>query len=438
MERWKREINIVIALISLALTLSFFVGHLNNILLVMTLFLLVRQTRAINEFERWLSQGAFTDKRNRKGIWGDIYYHIWKLKKTEKRRKKKLSKMIDRFRKSTDALPDAAVVLGEHAEIEWTNRAAREILGLKKSDKGQRIPNLVRTPQFIQYLKNNDYQQKICIPSPVNENIILQISIVPYGAGMRLLLAQDVTQIKKMERMRTDFVANVSHELRTPLTVLKGYVEALQEMDDVSANYARSFASMATQTERMQNLIDDLLLLARLETKEKKAECVDMHALLTQICKESDLLEKDERRIELNMTSNANLHGDAQELQSAFTNLLVNALKYSPVTSPVKVGWHQKPDGSLYLEVEDFGEGISGADIPRITERFYRAETKRKQKISGTGLGLAIVKHVLVRHDAKLEIDSQLGKGSRFRCVFSAQRACSNKTQSIAQQRITG
>lgn len=427
MERWKKDFGIVIALVISALILSYFIEHLSELLLAIAVFMWIRQIRAINEFEHWLSLGGVSDKRVRSGIWGDIYYHVWKIKKTEKKRKKKLSRVIDRFRKSTDALPDAAVVLGEHTEIEWTNRAACDVLGLKKSDKGQRIPNLVRNPQFVEYLKANDYQQKICIPSPVNDNIILQISIVPYGVGMRLLLAQDVTQIKKMERMRTDFVANVSHELRTPLTVLKGYVETLQEMDDLPASLARSFTSMATQTERMQNLIDDLLLLTRLETKEKKAECVDMPALLAQICKESDLLEKDECRIELSMTTNANLYGDAQELQSAFTNLIVNALKYSPPTSPVKVSWHQKPDGVLYFEVEDFGEGISAADIPRITERFYRADVKRKQKIAGTGLGLAIVKHVLMRHDAKLEIDSQLGKGSRFRCVFSAGRACPNK-----------
>lgn len=424
MGRWKYEIGVVTALVSVALILSLFVGHLTGLLLLIAVFLLIRQIRAINELERWLSQGAFKDRKTRKGIWDDIYYHVWKIKKIDKKRKKKLSRMIDRFRKSTDALPDAAVVLGEHAEIEWTNRAALEVLGLKKSDKGQRIPNLVRNPQFVDYLKANDYQQKICIASPVNDNVILQISIVPYGVGMRLLLAQDITQIKKIERMRTDFVANVSHELRTPLTVLKGYVETLQEMDDLPAHYIRSFDSMATQTERMQNLIDDLLLLTRLETKEKRTECVDVSNVLNQICKESDLLEKDERRIELRVTTETCLYGDEQELQSAFTNLVVNALKYSPVSSPVKVGWHEKQDGELYFEVEDFGEGISTKDIPRITERFYRVEVKRQHKIAGTGLGLAIVKHVLMRHDATLEIDSQLGKGSRFRCVFSAQRAC--------------
>jgi two-component system phosphate regulon sensor histidine kinase PhoR len=424
MGRWHRESKIVITLVLLALTLSYFFEHLSEMLLVVSLVLLIRQTLAVNELEKWLSRGVFCDYRTRKGIWSDIYYHLWKIKKADKKRKKKLSKVIDQFRTSTDALPDAAVVLGENAEIEWINKAAQEVLGLKKTDKGQRIPNLIRTPQFVQFLKSNDYQQKICISSPVNDSLILQISIVPYGAGLRLLLAQDVTQIKSMERMRTDFVANVSHELRTPLTVLKGYLETLQEIDNLAPTLSRSFASMSAQTERMQHLIDDLLLLARLETKAKKAECVNMGALLKTICQESDLLESDERRIELTMTTDVNLLGDAQELQSAFTNLLVNALKYSPATSQVKVGWHRRQDGAPYLEVQDAGEGIAAADIPRITERFYRADVKRNHKVIGTGLGLAIVKHVLVRHDAKLEIDSQLGKGSCFRCHFSRERIC--------------
>lgn len=424
MLRWQREINILLALLVPALLLGFFIGQLSLILLVVVSFLFFRQTLHINQLEKWLSRGAFGDRREQKGIWRDIYYHIWKIRKIDKKRKKKLSRMIERFRTSTDALPDAAVVLGSFGEIEWTNKAAREVLGLKKSDKGQRIPNLIRSPVFIQYLKSNEYRQKISINSPVNENIILQISIVPYGTGLRLLLAQDITHLKNIERMRTDFVVNVSHELRTPLTVLKGYLETLQEMDNVPAVYFRSFQNMATQTERMQLLIDDLLLLARLETKAKKSECVGMRELLKQICRESDLLEKDERRVELSIETDSNLHGDEEELRSAFTNLLVNALKYSPADKPVKVRWLKSGEDGVCLEVEDYGEGIASADIPRITERFYRAEVKRNRKINGTGLGLAIVKHVLVRHDAKLEIESQLGNGSRFRCQFPAKRVC--------------
>ncbi|AMK77446.1 MULTISPECIES: phosphate regulon sensor histidine kinase PhoR [Methylomonas] len=424
MQRWQREINIAIALLIPAVLLSFFVGHFSHFLLAITLFLYIRQTISVNKLERWLSQGGIGERPDFKGIWGDIYYHLYKIRKSQKRRKKKLGKMLDSFRKSTSALPDAIVVLGAYGEIEWSNKVAHDFLGLKRSDNGQRIPNLVRHPLFVQYLKDQDYHNKICIPSPVNENMFLQIGIVPYGVGLRLLMAQDVTHLKNIERMRTDFVANVSHELRTPITVLRGYLETLQEMDEGNSPYTRSFQNMAAQTERMQVLIDDLLLLARLESKTKKFECVQINELLAQVCQESDLLERDERRVELVVDSHANVRGDMEELRSAFSNLLVNAMKYSQPSSPVKVSWRGKPDGGVYLEVEDFGDGIASFDIPRITERFYRAEVKRNQKIPGTGLGLAIVKHVLVRHDAKLEIESQLGKGSTFRCVFPRQRVC--------------
>ncbi|QWF71290.1 phosphate regulon sensor histidine kinase PhoR [Methylomonas paludis] len=424
MQRWYRELNLLLLLTLPALVLGMFTGYIALCLLVVVTLLLIRQTIYIDHLEKWLSRGAFGDKHPQHGIWRDIYYHIWKIRKIDKKRKKKLTRMIDRFRTSTDALPDAAVVLGSYGEIDWTNKSARDILGLKKSDKGQRIANLVRNPLFIQYLKSNDYQQKISIPSPVNENIILQISIVPYGTGLRLLLAQDITQLKNIERMRTDFVANVSHELRTPLTVLKGYLETLLELENVPSVYLRSFQNMSTQTERMQLLIDDLLLLARLETKSKKSECINISELLKQLCKESDLLEKDECRVNLKLDSPTNLLGDPEELRSAFSNLLANALKYSPADKPVYVKWFKNSENGVCLEIEDFGEGISSNDIPRITERFYRVEVKRNRKINGTGLGLAIVKHVLVRHDARLEIDSQLGKGSRFRCQFPQKRIC--------------
>ena len=424
MQRWQREISIALSLMAPALVLAYFIGHLSTLLLIITTFLLIRQTREISELEKWLSKGAFGDMRHKKGIWGDIYYHLWKLKKTEKKRKKKLSRMVEQFRTSTDALPDAAVVMGSYGEIEWSNRACRNVLGLKKSDKGQRVPNLIRNPAFVQYLKSNDYSQKITIPSPVNENQILQISITPYGEGLRLLLAQDVTTLKNIERMRTDFVANVSHELRTPLTVLKGYLETLVEIDGGDTHYSKSFQNMAEQTERMNALIDDLLLLSRLETKHRNTECVDAPHLIEQICQESRLPSKDIGRIELKIDSNASLMGDETELHSAFSNLVSNALKYSTTDKPVKVSWQNDAEAGVFLEVEDFGEGISSSEIPRITERFYRADVKRNQKINGTGLGLAIVKHVMVRHEGKLEIHSQLGKGSRFRCWFPNNRIC--------------
>jgi two-component system phosphate regulon sensor histidine kinase PhoR len=424
MGRWTQERNIVILLLLMTVILSYFIGHFIQLLLLVTVYLLIRQTLLINQLERWLSRGAVGDNPNTKGIWEDIYFHLYKLKKNEKRRKKKLGKMIDQFHKSTNALPYAAVILGKYGEIEWTNKAARNVLGLKKTDKGQRILNLIRSPQFIQYFNSNNYEKKIDIPSPANENIILETTIVPYGSGLRLLIAQDITQLKKMERMRKDFIANVSHELRTPLTVLKGYLETLQELDDGSPIYTRSFQQMDAQTERMQILVDDLLMLTRLETKEKYSECVNIAKLLTQICQQDNILENSVQRIKLVIDTDKKIQGDPHELRSAFTNLLVNALKYSPEDTQVSVHWKLSTSGDVCLEVEDRGEGIASIEIPRITERFYRVEVKRNYKITGTGLGLSIVKHVLARHDAKLEITSTVGKGSCFRCLFPRKQLC--------------
>jgi len=421
---WQKDITRLLLLLLATAIVGGITGLFLPILLLLMLGIIVRQVVQINQFEKWISTGGRGKYPKSTGIWEEIYYHIYRIKKNEKRRKKKLGKMIDQFRQSTEALPDAAIVLGAHDEIDWANKAARDVFGLQQSDKGQRIPNLIRFPEFIHYLRSGDYKEAVTLPSPVDNRITLEVRIVPYGAGLRLLLAQDVTQLKKMERMRKDFVANVSHELRTPLTVLKGYLETLQDLDDEhSPLLTSSFQQMLGQTERMQHLVDDLLLLARLETQQKNTQCVDVPALLSQICKEGDTLENASRRIELTLETSVHIKGEEQELRSAFTNLLGNALKYSPENSIVKVRWYQD-NASIVLAIEDQGEGITKAEIPRITERFYRIETKRIKKVNGTGLGLAIVKHVLMRHDAQLNITSQLGKGSCFRCRFPVSRIC--------------
>ncbi|MGJ0492259.1 phosphate regulon sensor histidine kinase PhoR [Methylobacter sp.] len=424
MSVWQKEIGIALLLFLVALIAGSLTGHVLLFVLLLALGLWIRQLFQISRFERWLSMGGRGKYPKATGIWEDIYYHVYRIKKNEKKRKKKLSKMVNQFRKSTEALPDAAVVLGPNDEIEWANKAAREVLGLQQTDKGQRIPNLIRFPEFIRYLKSGNYNEAVILPAPVDHRITLTVRIVKYGAGLRLLLAQDVTQLKKMERMRKDFVANVSHELRTPLTVLKGYLETMQDMDDGNSPLlTHSVQQMQGQTERMQHLVDDLLLLTRLETQQKKVQCVDVPALLSQICKEGDALETAAGRIELLLETDTHITGEEQELRSAFTNLLGNALKYSPDDSKVKIRWHRS-ENAIMLDVEDQGEGIAAPEIPRITERFYRVEVKRSKKVNGTGLGLAIVKHVLMRHDAKLNIVSELGKGSCFSCCFPVTRVC--------------
>jgi len=356
------------------------------------------------------------------GLWEEIYYLLYRLMRRNKRRKKRLLHMLERFQTATAALPDATVVLGVRNEIIWFNDAAITLLGLRKSDVGQQVINLVRFPQFVEFLRQpqpHTQLDSVDIASPVLMDARLQVRIVPYGEGLRLLVAQDVTQLRFMERVRSDFVANVSHELRTPLTVLKGYLETLEDaQDQMPRRYFQIFKRMNEQTRRMQYLIDDLLMLTRLESDHKpRSEDVPVPDILREICDETALMKEEHAPITLEIATQAHITGDKSLLYSAFSNLIVNALKYTPAQGRITVRWLQDEAG-LRMEVEDNGPGIALEHLPRITERFYRVEIGGVSNKDGTGLGLAIVKHVLSRHNAELKIRSKPGKGSCFGCYF--------------------
>ncbi|TXK96664.1 phosphate regulon sensor histidine kinase PhoR [Methylococcaceae bacterium HT1] len=421
---WNKDLLHLTVTIILAAIASGFIGHFLYLLLIICIAFILRQAFLLNQLEQWLKSGAKSNYPASNGLWEEIYYHIFRLKKANKKRKKQLSRIIEQFRKSTAALPDAVVLLGENDEISWFNDAAKQILSLKKRDLGQRIPNLIRSPAFIDFLGKKEANAILSIKAPANDKVTLQIKIVTYDQGAHLLVAHDVTFLNNIERMRKDFVDNISHELRTPLTVLKGYLETLEDMDDDhSPLLTHSLHQMNNQTLRMQHLVDDLLLLANLETQKTKSHCVEINPLLKQICQESSALEQLNSRIELFIDSDINILGNDQELRSAFSNLIVNALKYSPEESIITVQWHQAGQ-SVILDIADLGEGIPELEIPKITERFYRSNAQREHEQHGTGLGLAIVKHTLSRHDAELKITSELGKGSCFSCVFPRKRFC--------------
>ncbi|MEW6037279.1 MAG: phosphate regulon sensor histidine kinase PhoR [Pseudomonadota bacterium] len=360
------------------------------------------------------------------GIWEEIYFLIHKLRRRNKRRKRQLIRMLEQFRTATSALPDATVVLGARDEIDWFNESACHLLGLRKSDLGQNIGNLVRYPKFAEHLKNSRDSATVNIPSPVDEALQLEIRIVPYGQDSRLLIAQDVTQLRFMERVRSDFVANVSHELRTPLTVLRGYMETLNDggQDLPASAYRKMVQRMVEQTCRMQSLVDNLLSLTRLESgPPKPATVVRIPVLLERLCKEANMVEASEHApVRLMLDSQVSLLGNETDLHSAFANLISNAIKYSRPSDTVTVRWSREASGSARLDVEDTGPGIPKEHLPRLTERFYRVEIEGCRNKSGTGLGLAIVKHVMSRHDAELSLASELGRGSRFTCLFPPSR----------------
>lgn len=420
MRFWIKDLLSLCFSVLAVIGIQHFTGHylLEGFLFIAISYSL-RLISQITQLERSLRADHKKSINPKISIWDEIQQHIFYADKANKKRQKKLIRIIKKFRKSTAALPDAVVVLGKNNTIDWFNTSAKSMLGLKKKDKGQSVFNIFHHAEFINFIQENETDAVLNIPSPTQQNISLEVKIAAYGKNSYLLVAHDISYLKNLERMRKDFVDNISHELRTPLTVLKGYLETLEEMEaEHSPLLSHSLQQMKNQSERMQYLTDDLLLLANLETEQSEQSQINIPALLEQICQESNVLHKNKNRIQLISNCNQPLLGNLKELHSAFSNLIINALKYSPEESTVKVCWYKNKQ-HLVLDVIDKGEGISRADLPKVTERFYRADVKRTQEARGTGLGLAIVKHVLMRHNAQLNINSQLGKGSTFSCVFN-------------------
>ena len=373
--------------------------------------------------ERWLRTGRKPPNRNAAGIWGKVYAELYLLKGRHRERKKRLSRLVKEFRKSTKALPDAMVVLTEEHEITWVNRAAGELLGLTKSDRGQPVDNFVRDPVFARRLRGDGVGEPLRIASPVRRDVTLLVQEFPYGKSQRLLIAKNVTAEERLEKVRRSFVANASHELRSPLTVISGYLETLIEDPDLPESWRQPALEMGQQAGRMHAVIEDLLTLSRLETAEREAprEPVDVAGMLSLIRKDALSRRDRPQTVELELECASGLLGAEPDLYSVFVNLVSNALKYTPAEGRVGIRWWCDEQGA-HLAVEDTGIGIPEDAIPRLTERFYRVDKGRERSSGGTGLGLAIVKHALQRHGATLEVTSEPGAGSRFVCHFPKDR----------------
>ena len=360
------------------------------------------------------------------GLWGEVFDSIYHLQRRDQRVRGRLQAVIDRVQESTAALRDAVIMLDSEGNLEWWNRAAEQLLGLKTpQDSGQAITNLVRHPRFKEYFEAGQYQEALEIPSPINDRQRLQLQITRYGNNEHLMFVRDVTRLHQLEQMRKDFVANVSHELRTPLTVISGYLETLLDnVEEVNPRWLRALQQMQQQGSRMQNLLNDLLLLAKLEATDYPSDNqpVAMDLLLLSIRNDAQALSGGRNhRISLEADHQVRLKGSEAELRSAFSNLVFNAVKYSPEESEIRIRWWADEQGG-HFSVADSGIGIEAKHLPRLTERFYRVDSSRASNTGGTGLGLAIVKHVLLRHRARLDITSVPGKGSTFTCHFPAQQ----------------
>ncbi|MDA7792480.1 phosphate regulon sensor histidine kinase PhoR [Glaciecola sp.] len=352
------------------------------------------------------------------GAWEYIYEGIYQLQRRQRGKRKELSELVKRFRKGAEALPDAVIILDNDATIIWCNRLARLELGIKwPDDLGMRIDNLLRHPEFVEYFQTADYTYPIEVPSPSNPRRTNEYRIMPYGDDNLLLISRDVTRVSQLEDMRRDFVANVSHEMRTPLTVINGYLEVLPMTslnDDPLAH--KAIYEMSTQTKRMQNLIEDLLVLSRIESSSERIyeHIVNMPSMFAQIAMEASQLNTDKQhQIEFHIDPELHVYGVEVELRSACSNLIFNAVHYTPDGGKIDVYWSKNGHDAVF-KVVDNGDGIDDKHLLRLTERFYRVDKARSRKTGGSGLGLSIVKHVLNHHNSLLEIRSIVGQGSEF------------------------
>ncbi|MGO2503826.1 MAG: phosphate regulon sensor histidine kinase PhoR [Cobetia marina] len=375
----------------------------------------------------WLITNPHEEPPPGDGVWGDLLDRLYRYQKGQRQAQERLRSILNRIQESSEAMRDGLVMLDNHGDMEWWNSAAEQLIGLKAShDRGQHVTNYLRDPVFIDYFNRLAYREPLTLQSPLSDNLSLQISITLFGDNERLVMVRDVTRLYRLEEMRRDFVANVSHELRTPLTVLAGYLETYSDYaDDLPPRWQRGLEQMQSQTDRMQHLVEDLLTLSRLETDELSGEGrrIDMAQLLTRIREDAEGLSKERHVITVEVEPGLALMGEEQELRSAISNLVFNAVRYTPEDCHITLRCQSTSEGVM-VEVEDDGDGIDPVHLPRLTERFYRIDKGRSTATGGTGLGLAIVKHVLIRHQGRLEIDSLPGEGARFRCHFPAERRC--------------
>lgn len=394
-------------------------------MLLVLIVLMVRHARQLHKLGEWLNDARPETIPEAGGIWDDVFSQLYRMVKKHIQTKQKLADELHHMEQATAALPEGVAILNDVNRIEWFNPIAQQHFDLDaKHDVMQDITYLVRQPEFIAYLHELDFSKPLMMRPARHDDMILSIKLIPYGGNKRLLISRDITQFERVEGMRRDFVANVSHELRTPLTVVNGFVENLQDMPNLGQDSARHVLRlMAEQTRRMENLVADLLTLSRLENKQDplREDEVDIGELLNETIQGGRLLSGDKHHLQLEVIGSAKMSGNREELRSAFDNLLGNAIRYTPEGGLIQVRWFER-DGQQVFSVQDSGIGIPAQHISRLTERFYRVDSSRSRETGGTGLGLAIVKHIAMRHQAKLEIFSEEGKGSLFSLVFPASR----------------
>ncbi|MGD2118184.1 MAG: phosphate regulon sensor histidine kinase PhoR [Chromatiales bacterium] len=382
------------------------------------------QLRQVYYLERWMQGVDSLAISHLTGIWRHTADNLTRYRKAGRKRKRRISRLLQRFNTTLEVLPDATVVLDRKLKVEWLNAAAGRLLGITRKQIGNYIYDAIPIHKFQKYVRKAQFEMPLECVSPLNPGVELELNITPFGDDQYLLTAHDITEVKKVESIRREFIANVSHELRTPLTVIAGYLEML-ENEDIEPYIKEAIGSSRRQTDRMQTLVSDLLMLSRLEMHDDAVlieETVDVSKLLHGLQQDAiRLSDKAQHRILLEADASIGMRGNEAELSSAFSNLVYNAVLHTPAGTEITIRWKNTGE-FLEMQVEDKGPGIETQHLARLTERFYRVDKARSRERGGTGLGLSICKHVVQRHGGEIKVNSEVGVGTTFSCIFPLNR----------------
>ena len=409
----KQDLRLLAFFLIIASLIGFGIGYFWICIVIAFVAFFSTQMRSLYLVNEWISNRPYDVPPNIGGIWGALLFNVYRAQRQERIVQAEMVELIDRAQSSLVALQEAVVLIDER------------LLGISSDDRRRNILTLLRQPSFIEYYHHIDESPDgLKMRSSLFEDHYVQVKMTRFGGESRVLVAYDVTRMHNLEQMRKDFVDNISHELRTPLTVLSGYIETFTDQEDINPRWKRAFDQMQSQTRRMNALVNDLLLLSRLENDKNiaKNQIIEMPSLMNQLFDDAQAYNIDYgHTLNLDIDSHCDLIGSDMELASAFSNLITNAIKYTPKGGIITMGWHDDGE-SAYFVVEDNGIGIDPKHLPRLTERFYRIDSDRSRRTGGTGLGLAIVKHVLMQHQAHLEIESKENQGSTFKVIFPKER----------------
>jgi two-component system phosphate regulon sensor histidine kinase PhoR len=421
---WRQSLLRLGVVYALAFALGWWTGWLPWVLLLATALVAARGYWRLYRILRFLDWRQQLRTVHGQGLWAALDTLIYRRQTETRSRTRRLVRLLRAYRQAATAMPDGALIIDRrNHQLIWFNKSARRLLGLDYPHSlGTSLLELLPGSRVSQWLLAGQTEESLLdLPSPVDEHLRLSLRLLRYSSDQWLVVVRDVTQLMRLEHVRRDFVANVSHELRTPLTVVHGYLDMMEPEDN--PEWAPMVSEMRKQSQRMNELLEDLLTLSRLEAGDHLGdEPVPMQGLLITLRREAEALSQGRHAITVEDAAGCDLTGSGKELHSAFSNLVSNAVRYTPTGGEIAVRFARTADGGAALSVRDSGYGIPAQHLPRITERFYRVSTSRSRESGGTGLGLSIVKHVLGLHQAHLQIDSEVGRGSTFSCVFGPER----------------